>query len=351
MAYGDSVKNPSSTRITMGQYLNDIQNGGPVYGGVSTGAANLYTLNFTEAPGGFQAGQRYYFLAHQSNAGACSVRYASTTVSLKDYTGVNALPAGVIQNGDLVEIFYDGTQARLIGVSALNQRLAAAEAVLAKTEVFAGTSGGAANVQTGTVSTPTPTLTDGLIVKGYWGFTNTTVGLTYNLNGLGALSVKIKDGTTDPGIAAAFLGEPFILQYQSSTGTWLFLNYVAPALIGTWTVGLTTGAMAAVQTTFCGATGGNGLGLNFPAPVRLTHLSCQIAFGGSFSIPVSIIPYRNGTSLGAGATLTLTASTDRLHTAFSSAFSFIANQFMDIRVTHAGGAAATQTLFINAWGR
>lgn len=121
--FGDTVKDPSSTRIDVGDHFNSVQNGTPLYGTTSTGSSNTYTMNFAEAPIAKVAGQRFYFLADKTNTGACTLTWGAQTDDLKDATGQLALPAGTIRTGDLCEVFYDGTVFRLISATSLANQL------------------------------------------------------------------------------------------------------------------------------------------------------------------------------------------------------------------------------------
>lgn len=121
MAFGDSEKLPTSNRVTLGSRLNDIQLGKPFFGGVSSGSSNNYVMNFASGAGPdiwSPVGQRYYFIADKTNAGAVTIKIGGVTKSLKDLSGANNLIAGAIRENDFVEFFYDGTNCRLIGATA-----------------------------------------------------------------------------------------------------------------------------------------------------------------------------------------------------------------------------------------
>lgn len=119
MAFGDTAKLGSSNRTHIGNLFNDVQNGVPLYGGISTGSSNTYVLGFSSGnvPTIFVTGARYYFISDKANTGTVTISINSVTKTLRDQTGGVDIPEGAIRSGDLVEFFYDGTYCRLIGIA------------------------------------------------------------------------------------------------------------------------------------------------------------------------------------------------------------------------------------------
>jgi hypothetical protein len=86
------------------------------------GTGNAVTLTFAAAPASYVQGEKYAFKATAANTGATSVNVnglGAKSVFRKSPAGA-ATPCtgGEIQNGDIVELEYDGTQLQLLNVAA-----------------------------------------------------------------------------------------------------------------------------------------------------------------------------------------------------------------------------------------
>lgn len=90
--------------------VGQIQNSTSSYGGVSTGAANVYAVTLTPAITSYVAGQRVQFKAHQSNTGATTLNVNAVGVAniLKNTTQ-GATIANDIVTGEIIDVIYDGT--------------------------------------------------------------------------------------------------------------------------------------------------------------------------------------------------------------------------------------------------
>jgi hypothetical protein len=83
------------------------------------GTGNAITLTYSVAPAAYVQGEKYAFKATAANSGATTVNInalGAKNVFKKSATGVVACVGNEIQNGDLVEIEYDGTQFQILGV-------------------------------------------------------------------------------------------------------------------------------------------------------------------------------------------------------------------------------------------
>lgn len=84
----------------------------------STGAANTYTLTISGSVTAFEAGQTFSFISHQANTGAVT-SFTINALAAKNLKGPlgNDLRAGMIRNGGLYHVEYDGTNFRVLNPS------------------------------------------------------------------------------------------------------------------------------------------------------------------------------------------------------------------------------------------
>lgn len=123
-AFGDDIKLSSSTRTTMGQRFNDVQNSAPFWGGTSTGSSNNYILSaLANPPAAWVAGQRFYFVADKTNSGAVTITINGASKTLKSSFGSADMASGSIVSGDLYEFVYDGTNCRLVQKNVIGYNL------------------------------------------------------------------------------------------------------------------------------------------------------------------------------------------------------------------------------------
>lgn len=106
----------AATARTQYARASQIQDGALVWGGTSTGAANVYAITLSPAVTAYATGMRVAFLSHQTNTGACTLNInnvAATAIKLVATT----LEAGRIISGAIVECEYDGTNFQLLNTT------------------------------------------------------------------------------------------------------------------------------------------------------------------------------------------------------------------------------------------
>lgn len=86
----------------------------------AAGSSSNYTGTLSAMPAAYTTGERLYFKANHTNSGSATFNRASLGAkTIKKLDGATNLAAGDIQNGQIVEIIYDGTN--YIMVSPLGQ--------------------------------------------------------------------------------------------------------------------------------------------------------------------------------------------------------------------------------------
>lgn len=109
-----------------------IQDGGLLFAGNSTGAANVYALTLTPAIAAYTNGQVFVFTAHQTNTGNVTTNVSSLgSKPVLDIDGASQLLASSIISGAQYSIFYDGTNFRLL--NGQNPRFTGHKRILANT--------------------------------------------------------------------------------------------------------------------------------------------------------------------------------------------------------------------------
>ena len=88
-----------------------------VWGGTSTGAANVFAVTCSPIPTAYYAGMVITWLTHQAPTGACTIN--ANAIGSKNLTknGATALVGTEWASGAVVTGVYDGTQVQVIGVS------------------------------------------------------------------------------------------------------------------------------------------------------------------------------------------------------------------------------------------
>ena len=85
------------------------------------GTGNAITLTYAVPPTGYVQGEKYAFKAIAANTGATTVNVnglGAKSVFKRALAGTAACTGNEIQNGDLVELEYDGTQFQIMGQAA-----------------------------------------------------------------------------------------------------------------------------------------------------------------------------------------------------------------------------------------
>lgn len=105
----------NSSARTMYGATGQIQDGSFLWGGTASGSSNAFTLTLTPAITAYTAGQTFRFIANHAINGATTINInAVGAKTIKKNISVD-LETGDIQNGQLVEIIYDGTNFQLFG--------------------------------------------------------------------------------------------------------------------------------------------------------------------------------------------------------------------------------------------
>lgn len=89
---------------------SQVQDSAPVYGSVSGGTANAQTVSLTPAITGYAGGQRFIFVAGNTNTGACTLNVNGVGAKNITYKTLVALAPGAIIANQIVDVVYDGTQ-------------------------------------------------------------------------------------------------------------------------------------------------------------------------------------------------------------------------------------------------
>lgn len=170
--------------------VGQIQDGGYIYGGTSTGAANAYDISANLNPAvtvPAVAGMTFRFRAHQTNTAGCVFTAGPNIGAIhirQRGDSASQLAAGMIQNGQIVEVTYDGTFFRIN-----NPHDAITQSVVQNSAyVWGGTSGGSSSNYTVTLSPAATTFPAGTRIWFIANHTNTGV-TSLNVNGLGAAGI------------------------------------------------------------------------------------------------------------------------------------------------------------------
>jgi hypothetical protein len=146
------------------------------------GSGNAIALTFAVAPSSYVQGEKYAFKAAAANTGATTVNVnalGAKNVYKKSPAGA-ATPCtgGEVQNGDLVEIEYDGTQFQLLAVAATNF----VGGTLTSTTAMSGAAFNEAQVSMGSAAT----VAIGAAAGNYIGITGTTTITAFDTMQAGA---------------------------------------------------------------------------------------------------------------------------------------------------------------------
>lgn len=98
----------TGTSRTHGTPVGQVQDGSPIWGGTSSGAANVFSATLSPSVSAYVAGMRVMFIAHQSNTGACTLALNGlTATAIRKSDGTVALAANDIISGQIVVCVYD----------------------------------------------------------------------------------------------------------------------------------------------------------------------------------------------------------------------------------------------------
>lgn len=90
-----------------------VQDGGLVYAGASTGSSNAYVVTMTPSISAYTAGQSFTFIPNFTNTGATTANVNSKGAKTVQYLG-KACVGGEIVSGVPATIVYDGTNFQLL---------------------------------------------------------------------------------------------------------------------------------------------------------------------------------------------------------------------------------------------
>lgn len=190
----------SATARTEYASAGQVADGGLVWGGTSTGSANVQAISPTPGVPAYVTGQRFVFQVGFTNT-------AGWTLAVSGLAAVAVLGAVVV--GQIVQVTYDGTAFRLQGVAAVanaiinggfrvNQRayasgVATAAGVYMHDRWKAGASGGTYTFTQATGPFTTVTITAGTIVQVIEALN--IAGGAYTLTWTGTATAKLNGGT------------------------------------------------------------------------------------------------------------------------------------------------------------
>ena len=200
---------------TLPQVPAGVQKQSWVYAGQDTGTANAYVITFAAGqpiPTAYTPGMKVSFKALNANTAASTVNVNGLgAVSIRRATGV-ALSAADINSGQVVELTYDGTNFQMANYLGAGTTSNTSTSVNIPYVADSGT-------QNALVGTYTPAITSGQQVAGLViaiKLANAITGAcTINVNGLGAKSVTLGDGTNPP-FNVFVAGEILLLEYDGT---------------------------------------------------------------------------------------------------------------------------------------
>lgn len=124
------------------------------------------------------------------------------------------------------------------------------------------------------------------------------------------------------------------------------------ALLATFAISVTTGAMVDVQMNNCGAAALNGNTVPTVNPYRvlnITHLSTVVDSGATFSGSIDLKIFKNGVDTGTGGRLTLPLSTNSGKVTLAAPIILASGDTFDGRVNHSG-VSVSHFLWGFMWG-
>lgn len=87
-----------------------VQNSSFVWGGTAGGTVDVITIAPNPVITAYASGQTFRFISSGANTGATTINVNSVGAKAVTKNGANALVAGDIQSGQIVEVTYDGTR-------------------------------------------------------------------------------------------------------------------------------------------------------------------------------------------------------------------------------------------------
>jgi len=263
-----------------------------LYGGVDTGIANAYVINFVSNFNALTDGIVIYWIPAHNNTGPSTINvnnYGITNIVRQDGT---ALASNNILANQVAVIMYKGGQWLLVSSGNVYPSL------------YGGVSTGPANTYALTYSAQYGSYNDGIVI--YWvpNVTNTGAS-TLNVNGIGALSVVYPDGSP---LQAGALTNGTIATVVQQSLKWILLtagqsSFSSGSFNPSWT-GFSVAPTGSILWTKIGnlvtmAFSINGTGTSNSTSMTITNLpaNLQPSTGGGARVPVWVID-NNNTALG-----------------------------------------------------
>ncbi len=270
-----------------------------LYGGVDTGSANAYILNFVANFDGYADGEIIYWIPANNNTGASTIN-------------VNGLGPVAIINQDGTPLFANQLTAnQVVGIMYKGTGFLLLFGAFQGLTLYGGTDTGAANAYVLPFTGQFAANTNGVVI--YWipSHTNTTAS-TLNVKSQGALDIINVDGSAlNPGqLVAGVLAQ---VVYQD--GDYILLT-TQLTRTGTFTATLTGGFTGAVTGSCNYAVVGSVVSIWFPATIggtsngtgaiTMTGLSAPglLPASGSASRFVPVVLTDNGADITGRATVT-----------------------------------------------
>lgn len=185
-AYKFMVQTAGNTTLyTLDNLVYGYDDGQLIWGATSGGAGNAQTITVSGSITSYAAGQRYIFIAGNSNTGSASLSVNGLgAVAIVKGPASASLGAGDIRAGQLVDVVYEtggGGRFRLMNYPTLQE-------IQNGGPIWLGTTGGSGNAQTASASPAITAYAAGQVFRFIAGATNTGA-MTLAVNGLTAQSV------------------------------------------------------------------------------------------------------------------------------------------------------------------
>jgi hypothetical protein len=231
------------------------------------GTGNAITLSYAVVPASYVQGEKYAFKAVAATSGATTVNInglGAKSVFKKSLAGTTACTGNEIQNGDLVELEYDGTQFQIMGQAANAGSFAGGTLTLATNMSGAAFNEAQVSLASATTTNIGAAAANYLTVSGtttITAFDTVQAGTERTLEFQGALTLT-HNGTSLilPGAAniATAAGDVAIFRSEGS-GNWRCVNYSRGPASAATTV---TGTDAIAFLTAAGFAGNKSIGAN-----------------------------------------------------------------------------------------
>ena len=309
--------------------LGQAQDGTAIWGGTSGGTANAQTLTLSPAITAYAAGQRFGYFAVATNTGALTININGLGAKAVQWRNL-ALTGNEIEINAAVEIVYDGTafqSVQLAGKATSRAQAPTLAQVQDSTALWGGTSGGAANAQTLTLTPPITAYVAGQRFRFVAGFTN-LAATTLNVNGVGAINIITQ--STGVSLPSNYITSG--AQYEVVYNGTAFVLLGDPALIKTGSydyLGQSTGTANALVLTSTGPKLAN------TTPYKVFLFASNLTNTGAVTVAIDGLPAINVTSSPDGTAL--------------KAGQIILNRFYQLILSNGGALLANPDTSWQSW--